>query len=106
MSEEETSQVTDLVSDLARNVARRGRDGLRRRLGSTRVHLERRQLQADREAFWIRLGKTAYRLSEQGEVQHPAIDKAVQRIRELQRELDALDAQNASQSLATSERSD
>jgi hypothetical protein len=49
-----------------------------------------RALQRDLDHFWIRLGKTAWRLVESGEVHHPALDKAVERIRELEEELQAL----------------
>ena len=59
-------------------------------VGVGRNQLRARALQRDLDHFWIRLGKTAWRLVEAGEVSHPALEKAVARIRELEEEIAAL----------------
>jgi hypothetical protein len=67
-----------------------GRERLLGAVDAGRSQLRVRALQRDLDHFWIRLGKTAWRLVEAGEVHHPALDKAVERIRELEEELQAL----------------
>jgi NADPH-dependent glutamate synthase beta subunit-like oxidoreductase len=56
--------------------ARRGRDQL---------HL--RQLRNDRDVMYQKLGKEARNLLEAGEIEHPGIRKAVERISELEKRL-------------------
>ena len=87
-----SSPLADLMSLWVRSAADRGRSSVKRRLSATRTRLERRQLEQDRERFWIRLGKTAFRLAEDDAIHHPAIDKAVARIREIDREIAQFDS--------------
>lgn len=63
---------------------------LDRLLDTGRQQLRLRTLRRDLDHFWIRLGKTSYRLVESGDLQHPALEKAVQRIRELEAEIESL----------------
>lgn len=79
--------IGDLVARLVRRLAKRGRVQLDKAAAQGRHRLELRQMQRDRDAFWIRLGKTAYRLVESGEVDHPALRKAMERIDELERRI-------------------
>lgn len=88
-----TGPIADLVTDLVRQVADRGRAAIGRRLRRTRDRLELRQLQRDRDHFWVRLGKTAFHLSEAGEIAHPALDRAIARIRELEAQIDEVEAE-------------
>lgn len=74
----------DMLGRMVRGVFDRGRNRLVQAATSGRTRLEIRQLQKDRDAFWIRLGKTAWRLSESGEIDHPAITKAMRRIDEIE----------------------
>ena len=104
MSDEEGLPVG--LRDLAKMAARRGRTRVKRGLSTTRTHLERRQLEQDRKDFWIRLGKTAMQLTEDGDISHPEIDRAIRRIRELEDELNRLNASNASDDLASPYPSD
>ena len=60
----------------AERAARRGRDQL---------HL--RQLRNDRDVMYQKLGKEARNLLEAGEIAHPGLLKAVERIEELERRL-------------------
>ncbi len=87
MSDDDLPDIPELLNTFAAGIARRGRARVRKRLGATRAHLERRQLEQDRQHFWVRLGKTAYQLANDGEIDHPAIRKAVQRIKELEQQL-------------------
>jgi hypothetical protein len=74
--------VSDLIS--------RGRRGIGRAADRNRLRLEVRQLQKDRDAFWTRLGKTAYHLVDAGEIDHPALRKAMARIADLDARIGAL----------------
>lgn len=105
MSDSPDDAIGTRLGDLARRVARRGRHSASRRLDQTRWALERRQLLQDQERFWVRLGKTAFRLAEDGEIGHPLIDKAVARIRELEQQIAELDARRPD-SVVSSEHTD
>lgn len=84
--------LTELLGQVMRRLARRGRDSLRGAADNGRSRLELRQLQRDRDSFWIRLGKTAYRLQESGEIDHPAVEKAMRRIDEIEKRIRDLEA--------------
>ena len=83
--------VSDLVSGLFKRAARRGRTELTKAADLGRSQLELRQARRDLQDFWVRLGKTAYRLSEAGELDHPALDRARARIDMLEARIDALE---------------
>ncbi len=106
MSDDDLPAIPELLNAFAAGVARRGRASVRKRLGATRSHLERRQLEQDRQHFWVRLGKTAYQLAKEGEIDHPAIGKAVQRIQDLEQQLSEMDAKDAPTVVAPADRSD
>jgi hypothetical protein len=80
----------DLVTRAVRRLLGRGRSELGRAAKSGRSKLELRQLQKDLDHFWARLGKTSRRLVEAGEIDHPALRKAMHRIDELERQIDTL----------------
>ena len=84
--------VGDVFSTLVNRLVVRGRRGIGRAARAGRTRLELRQLQRDRDAFWMRLGKTAYHLVEAGEIEHPALRKAMSRIDELEARIGALHA--------------
>lgn len=79
----------EFLTDAVRRLVRRGRAELGKAARTGRTRLEQRQLQRDLDHFWARLGKTAYRLVEAGEIDHPSLRKAMERIVELEGELDA-----------------
>lgn len=83
------ADVGDLVVRALRRIAGRGRKEVERAAERGRQRLEERQRRKDLEAFWIRLGKTAWRLTEAGEIDHPALRKAMSRIAELERRIAA-----------------
>ena len=85
-------ELRDAFSHLVRVVARRGRERVRDAATSGRHRLELRKLHKDRDAFWARLGKTAYRLAEAGEIEHHALRKAMERIDELDRSIAAMES--------------
>jgi hypothetical protein len=80
----------DPLTRVMRRILRRGRAELGRAARSGRSQLERRQLQKDLDHFWVRLGKTAFRLVEAGEIDHPSLTQAMARIEELEGQLDGL----------------
>jgi len=88
---DDSDDLTDRVLDLFGRAARRSRRELTRAADAGRHQLELRQARKDLESFWIRLGKTAYRLSEADELDHPSIHKAVRRIDELEARIAALE---------------
>lgn len=89
------ASVPTLLSQLMRRAARRGRREVARVADAGRQQLEMRQARSDLDAFWVRLGKTAYHLAQAGEIEHPAIDRACTRIDELTAHIDALEAAGA-----------
>lgn len=91
MVEDDSDDLTGRVLDLFGRAARRGRRELSKSLDAGRHQLELRQARRDLDSFWVRLGKTAYRLSEAGELDHPSIHKAVARIDELERRIESLE---------------
>lgn len=78
-----------LVQTLER-LLRRGREEAGRVARSGRQQLALRQLQKDLDHFWVRLGKTAYHLTRGGEIDHPALRRAMERIDELEAKIDAI----------------
>ncbi|MFT6144545.1 MAG: hypothetical protein ACJAZO_003488 [Myxococcota bacterium] len=100
MSDDDLPAIPELFNAFAAGIVRRGRASVNKRLGATRSHLERRQLEQDRQHFWVRLGKTAYQLANDGDIDHPAIRKAVQRIKALEQQLSEMDATDASSEVA------
>ena len=84
----------DGVGRLLRRLLTRGRAEFGRAARSGRSQLELRQLQKDRDHFWVRMGKTAARLVEGGELDHPALRKAMSRIDEIEARIDALKRQS------------
>jgi hypothetical protein len=84
--------VSELLRTLVGRAARRGRDELARAAEAGRAQLELRQARKDLQDFWVRLGKTAYRLVEAGETDHPALVKARDRIDEIEARIAELEA--------------
>ena len=74
----------DAARTLLQRFVDRGRLQFDRAASAGRTRLELRQLQRDRDHFWVRLGKEAYHLVEAGEVDHPALRRAMERIDELE----------------------
>lgn len=88
----ETAPISEALGTVVRRILDRGRHEIERAAQQGRVRLELRALQRDRDQFWIRLGKTAYRLVESGELEHPAIRKAMKRLDDLERRIRDLEA--------------
>jgi len=77
-----------------RRLVERGRFEMEKAANRGRLRLESRQLQRDRDHFWKRLGKEAYHLVEAGEVDHPALRKAMSRIDDLEERIRKQDQAN------------
>lgn len=88
----------DLLSSAVRRLIRRSRAELNRAARTGRQRLEERQLQRDLDHFWVRLGKSAYHLVQAGELDHPALRKAMVRIDDLEARIVALHEQQAEES--------
>jgi hypothetical protein len=82
--------IGELLGKAVRRLVRRSRDELSKAAAVSRSRLALRQQQADLDHFWARLGKTAYHLVQAGEIDHPALRKAMSRIDELEAQIDAL----------------
>ena len=85
----------DVLGELVNRLFGRGRRQLGKAARAGRLRLELRQLQRDRDAFWARLGKTAYYLVDAGEIDHPALRKAKTRIDELEARIGAVQTRAA-----------
>jgi len=87
-SDAEQRELTPLVGDLlqaaVRRLVARSRTEFGRAANAGRQRLEVRQQRKDLDHFWKRLGKTAYHLVEAGELDHPALRKAMARIDDLE----------------------
>ncbi len=68
-------------------VLRRGRTEVLKAADEGRAMVKVRSLQRDIDALKLRLGKTAYLLYEEGELEHPSFAKAVRHIRALEEEI-------------------
>ncbi len=87
MSEEQSSPpapLGDMVGRLMRRVIARSRAELGRAARTSRAQVEIRSAQRDLDHFWIRLGKSSYNLAETGEIDHPALRRAMRRIDDLE----------------------
>ncbi|MEQ1570548.1 MAG: hypothetical protein ABMA64_33260 [Myxococcota bacterium] len=91
MSQDEQGkgELTDRLARAVRRWMSRSRSGFGKAAQTGRSQLELRQLNKDLDHFWTRLGKTAFRLVEAGEIDHPALRKAMERIEELEAKIDA-----------------
>ena len=86
----ELDPLTDTIGRLLRRLVDRGKATLGKAAAHGRDHLRLLQVRRDLDHFWVRLGKTAYHLVEAGEVDHPALRKAIERIDDLERRIDEL----------------
>lgn len=84
--------VAESIGLILRRLMHRGRKRLDQAATTGRQRLEIRQAQKDRDQFWMRLGRTAYALVQEGEIDHPALRKAMQRIDELEGRIKELEA--------------
>lgn len=82
--------LADALSAAVRRLVHRSRAELGKAARTGRERLELRQHQKDLDHFWARLGKTAYHLVEGGDIDHPALRKAMRRIDELELKIDDL----------------
>jgi hypothetical protein len=65
---------------------------MQRLLTRGRSEIEARQVKREIDVFWVRLGKTAFRLVEAGEIDHPALRRAIGHIEKLEAQLERLRA--------------
>ncbi len=86
----ELEPLGDTLNRVMRRLVGRSRHELERAARTSRDRLEIRQHKRDLDHFWARLGKTSYHLVEAGEIDHPALRKAIARIEELEAKIEAL----------------
>ena len=89
--------LSDVLQDAVRRLVAESRDRIVRAADDGRSLLKVRAMQRDRDALFLRLGKVAYRLVESGEVDHPALRKAMAHVDELDEAIDRLRAEIASE---------
>ncbi len=97
------SPLRDVLNTLGRRLMERGRYELSRAASAGRSRLELRQLQRDRDHFWSRLGKEAYHLVQAGEIDHPALRRAMERIDDLEARIKEWEHDPASRANRTGE---
>jgi hypothetical protein len=78
-----TSIFGEALGGLLRVAFARGKVELERAASEGRHRLELHQLRKDRNAMYAKLGREVRALQEGGELQHPGVARAVERIREL-----------------------
>ncbi len=83
----------DLVADALSKLWHRSRSEAGNAARWARERLTLRQLRADRDRMYQKLGKEARHLHEAGELDHPGIEKGVGRIRELEQKIGDLEDQ-------------
>lgn len=84
------TDLTEVVQDALRDVVELGRARLMQAADDGRSLLRLRTAQRELDDFWVRLGKTAYRLQQSGEIDHPALARAEERITALEAEVERL----------------
>ena len=89
-SNHEIDPISDTIAGALRRLLDAGRAEIGRAARTGRDRLKLVQLRRDLDQFWARLGKTAYHLVEAGEIDHPALTKAIRRIEELERRIEEL----------------
>jgi len=82
--------VGEALAEAIERLVRRGREEAGRVARTGRQRLALRQHQKDLDHFWMRLGKTAYHLVKGGEIDHPALRRAMERIDELEARIDEI----------------
>ena len=91
-----STPLDDLVRRWVRRAAsaalRRSRAGWQEVPERGKRKLAQRQARRDLEQFWVRLGKTAYQLQRGGDIDHPALLRAMARIDALTAEIASLES--------------
>ena len=87
MSPNDSMESADWMTSFLKRLAQGGADGFEQFVEARRAQSAQKAAKRELNQFWIRLGKTAYHLSEAGELDHPAITKASERIKEYQNTL-------------------
>lgn len=76
--------ISRVVSNAVIALARLSRTHLGRQASVAKTQLEKRQLKADRQVMWSKLGREVCALVDAGEVVHPGLVRGVERIRSLE----------------------
>lgn len=84
---EKSPRIVRAIGDFMGGILDRGKAEIEAAARSGKLHLEIRQLERDREAVFTKLGRELCRLVEAGEVEHPALQKGVEKVHEIERRL-------------------
>ena len=87
MEGDDSSGIQGILGALVTRASRRGSLGVEALIQSNRRRAERRQSQRELQHYWARLGKTAYHLTNAGELDHPAMHEAIRRIDSIKEDL-------------------
>ena len=82
-----------VIKELLEAVSSRSRKGVVRAQAHSRIGMERRQLERDRNAMLSKLGRETIALLNGGEVNHPGLHRGAARIEELDAQIAALGSQ-------------
>lgn len=83
--------VREAFGGLMRAVLGRGKQQVERAAAEGRNRLELRTLRRDRDQMYQKLGREVRRLHEGGELHHPGVARGVERLRELDEKIRALE---------------
>ena len=93
MSQDRNERPQDLVADALSRIWQRSRSEAGNAARWARERLTLRQLRADRDRMYQKLGKEARHLHEAGELDHPGIARGVGRIKDLEAKITDLEDQ-------------
>jgi hypothetical protein len=88
--EDRIPRITKALGSFVGGLLDRGKAEIESAARTTRLHLEIRQLEHDRETLFGKLGREVCRLVESAEVDHPALVKGAEKVFEIERRLAAL----------------
>ncbi len=90
MSEENSSKNREALNQIFNSLVERSRGEVSRIATGGRRRIDLRSLRKDRRRIYEKLGKEVEALVEAGEVSHPGLIRGVERLQELDREIESL----------------
>jgi hypothetical protein len=88
----ENDELAQMVRSMLRLVVKRGREKVSSVAQDGRKQLELRSLRKDRVRLYEKLGKEVEQLIQAGEIEHIGLERGLERIRTLEKELQRLEA--------------
>ena len=99
----ENDELAQMMRKVVRLVMQKGREKVSSVAKDGRKQLELRSLRKDRVRLYEKLGKEVEQLIQAGEIEHKGLERGLERIRTLERELARVESQAAEDQSAPSE---